>query len=43
MQLVPTRPEGPVLLAQNARGDELCPERDRSAQRLAEIADSLPF
>jgi hypothetical protein len=36
MQLVPTRLEGPVLLAPKVHGDELCSE-------LAEIADSLPL
>jgi len=36
MQLVPTRLEGPVLLAPNAHVDELCFE-------MAEIADSLPL
>jgi hypothetical protein len=43
MQLVPTRPEGPVPLAPNAHGDGLCSVRDPSAPRLAEIAEWLPF
>jgi hypothetical protein len=41
MQLVPTRLEGPVLLAPKVHGEELRSERVQSAPRPAEIADSL--